>query len=1135
MEHAEGDASDREHRLNAAIAGWLRAAGNGALPDRAELLRQYPDFAADLDEFFGGYDLIRQFGGDLRPDAHPLEHRNRRDTPPRSSSVTGHREDRTQGPGIRPPRSFGAYELLEELGRGGMGVVFKARELRVGRLVALKMLRDVRLGSPTDVARFQNEIRAVARLDHPGLVPVYEAGELDGQTFYTMKLVDGGSLSSHVRRFVDSPRSAAAVVADLADAIHHAHQRGILHRDLKPSNILLDAEGRPHVTDFGLARAMDTTSELTGTGDTVGSPPYMAPEQAAGRQHSPTIATDVYGLGGILYSLLTGEPPFRGETPLATLRLVVQFDPPPPRSRNPRVDRDLEIICLKALSKEPERRYASAADLADDLRRYLRGETIRARVVPRRERAWRWMRRNPGWAAFATSILLAVTAGMSGLLLYSRNLADVNERLSNSLADAQRARNAALDARNEATAKEREAEELAYAATIRLAAKARDECDPRQMIELLNRVRPQPGKRDLRGSEWHYLWQQATAEGIRIAASSEPLYHVSYSPDGRLVACCGKDAIVRVYDGESHAAVLAFPTGQIETNCVAFSPDGRVLATTGDDGTVRLWELAEQERLRQGTSPREILRIAAHPGKAFQVIFNAYGETVFSCGDDPVIRSWDTSNGRLRGMLTGHTSKVEAIALSPDNSLLASAGESTFRLWSTGTSDPPAVVRWEDPCACVAFSPDGSLVAFGDNSRRVALAHVARLGNASDLVLASTDHRPDGFAAVAFSPDGRLLATADKAGNVAVWPLAADHHTGLLKIPEKDAPATDSVASPERVRVWNAHAERAYAVAFHPNGQTIASVGSDGALNFWRSAAEPRHRTMPGISRGITGLTSAPEPSDIAVLGYHQLRIYDPRTGQDRGELSTRAPWHELAVSADGRLLAAVLRERQLVVWDLSTWSELVRTRVGEGVDDAADLAFSPDGRHLAVRLAHDAEPVRLVQIETGRVVREFHSRGTLIRPAFSPDGQQLAVNLLNDVAVYSTATGAVVHTLRGHESSISSVVFSRDGRWLASSGSDRIVRVWDLNEGTLHRTLVGHRAAVKTTAFHPDGRSLVSGDEAGIVKVWHMATGHELCHLDSDTSAVHNLCFLGDGQHLVWEQNDHVHIHHFGGKPQSK
>jgi tetratricopeptide (TPR) repeat protein/predicted Ser/Thr protein kinase len=381
---------ESDQRLQDVVLAYLKAVDAGQKPDQEQLLAQHPDLAADLKAFFSGQNKIIAGMAPLR----------------------GVLEVKSSPPFSR--RFFGDYELVKEIGKGGMGIVYLARQSRPKRIVALKMIRAGQLASADDVRRFRSEAEIAATLDHPNIVPIYEVGERDGQHYFTMKRIQGGSLVQHLRLFAHSSRASARLVAKVARAVHHGHQRGILHRDLKPANILLDARGRPHVTDFGLAKRVEGDASLTQTGVPVGTPSNMSPEQAAGKKHVTT-AVDVYGLGTILYELLTGRPPFWGKTVVETLRLVLDQEPAPPRTHNPRLDRDLETICLKCLQKDPVKRYASAEALAEDLDHWLAGEFIEGRRAGVPERALKWAKRRPAIATLLGVCLLALL-GMIALL-----------------------------------------------------------------------------------------------------------------------------------------------------------------------------------------------------------------------------------------------------------------------------------------------------------------------------------------------------------------------------------------------------------------------------------------------------------------------------------------------------------------------------------------------------------------------------------------------------------------------------------------------------------------------------------------------------------------------------------------------
>jgi hypothetical protein len=384
--------------LDAVIADYVQQVEAGAVPDREALLAQHPDLAERLRVFFADYDRLDRQAADLRLSADPN----------RTTDATL--------PAAELPRVryFGDYELLEVIARGGMGVVYKARQVSLNRLVALKMILKGELAAPRDVARFRAEAEAAAHLDHPHIVPIYEVGDHDGQQYYAMRYVEGTSLTRSPRA---EARQEAGLVATVARAVHYAHQHGILHRDLKPSNILVDAAGTPLVADFGLAKRVDADRSLTESGALVGTPRYMAPEQASGRKDL-TVAADVYSLGVVLYERLTGQTPFGGETALELLRQVREAEPPRPSSISPGLNRDLETICLKCLEKDAAKRYGSAEALADDLERWLRGEPIKARPVGQAERLCRWCRRNPVVAGLSAGLIATLLAGTAVSLAF---------------------------------------------------------------------------------------------------------------------------------------------------------------------------------------------------------------------------------------------------------------------------------------------------------------------------------------------------------------------------------------------------------------------------------------------------------------------------------------------------------------------------------------------------------------------------------------------------------------------------------------------------------------------------------------------------------------------------------------------
>jgi serine/threonine-protein kinase len=460
------------------------------------------------------------------------------------------------------PGPFGSYELLEQVARGGMGIVYRARQTPINRLVALKVLAAGQFASEDFVKRFRTEAEAVASLDHPNIVPIYEVGTCEGQPFFSMKFVEGGSLAQRISSAESllSHRDVAELLAKLARAVHYAHQRGILHRDIKPGNVLLDAKGEPHLTDFGLAKLVEKDSTITHTTAMLGTPSYMSPEQARGEAKQLTTAVDVYGLGAILYELLTGQPPFAGGTTMETVRQVLDKEPRRPSTLQPAVAPDLETICLKCLAKDPSRRYSSAAELAQDLDRWQRHEPILARPVGGVERFQKLVRRHPLASAFSAITLLAMAVTV--ITLFRANIriraAQGNETRMRQIAEGQ----------------ERIALLRAYAADMNLAQRALADNNLGRARELLGRHRPSSAAEpDLRGWEWRFLWQQCRSDALfRLARDQGSVYALAASPDARWLAVSGQaGARLEVWDFTTRQLVKRLADGVTSVHAV-FSP-----------------------------------------------------------------------------------------------------------------------------------------------------------------------------------------------------------------------------------------------------------------------------------------------------------------------------------------------------------------------------------------------------------------------------------------------------------------------------------------------------------------------------------------------------------------------------------
>ncbi len=580
---------------------------------------------------------------------------------------------------------FGDYELQNVLGEGGMGIVYKARQLSLNRLVALKMIKAARFASADEIRRFQNVSEAVARLDHPNIVPIFEVGQLEDQHYFSMKLIAGASLDRRPRDYMAKPKQAAELMSITAGAVHHAHQRGILHRDLKPANILIDAERRPHVTDFGLAKRVEGDSGLTQTGAILGTPAYMAPEQASGKRGAVTTATDVYGLGAVLYVLLTGKAPFGGDSVIDTLEQVRERPAEPPSKRNARVPHDLEAICLKCLEKDPRRRYRSADALAEDLRCWLAGEPIAARPVGNAARFWMWCRRNPVAAVAATLVTTAIVAVAVLSLLYAAQQTRLVETTT-LYANEQRQRG---DERAEAAAKISGLNnnlEISLADTNRRLAmlyfeRAKRAFEGNQasdgLVWLVETWRAAALAQD---HAWQRLarmnlsyWRYHCPELRGLLSHEGPVSYVAFGPDGKTILSVTRGVTAQVWDPDTCEPIGRAIRNENAITSAVYSPDGKLIIIASGR-SARLW---------QTSSAQSVGPPMMHQQSVSSVAFSPDGHTVVTGGSDGA-RLWDAAAARPLGQLG--SSYVNLVAYSADGKTIFTAGGNEVQRWNAAST-----------------------------------------------------------------------------------------------------------------------------------------------------------------------------------------------------------------------------------------------------------------------------------------------------------------------------------------------------------------------------------------------------------------------------------------------------------------
>ncbi|HUF64031.1 MAG TPA: serine/threonine-protein kinase [Verrucomicrobiales bacterium] len=995
-------------------------------------------------------------------------------------------------------RSFAGHELLATLARGGMGVVYRARQRSTSRVVALKLIRLGEMAGEDEVRRFQTEAETAATLDHPHIVPIYEVGEAEGQPFFTMRLLEGGTLAEHLERArreegVPGPEEAAALLAKVARAVHYAHQRGVLHRDIKPGNILLDEVGEPYVTDFGLAKRVDASFDLTLSGAALGSPSYMAPEQAAGRSREITTAADVYGLGAILYELLTGRPPFQASTALATMRQVLEIPPVRPSKIYPRVDRDLETICLQCLEKDPARRYPSAEALAEDVERWQRGEPIRARPVSPWERSLKWARRNPAWAAFGFLAAIA-PAVIIGVLL---------------------AGNARVRLQREDTVRN------LYAADLYMAQDALDEGNVAMARRALDAHRPRGSEPDLRGFEWRYLWKLSRSEAAAVLKGhTARVTCLAFSRAGTFLATGSHDQTLRLWDVESGSvrAEIRPEFGLIES--VAFGPDAPLLALGNTDGRVGLWDLETSRMLWKFQCPLSLPRIFFVPGTD-RVAVHAWGEKFPGAptldGHRHFVRFYDWRAGKWAGEweMTGDLEAVSADGRITAVTALDSKGRAGLMDWVELRDTATGALRLTLPVTAsfLVLSPDGERVAAAAYHRQeIQLSGQSAMPQIG--LLGGHTGRVNGLA---FSPRGVLLASAGADHTVRIWDVTGGQETRRLV----------------------GHEGGVWGVAFSPNGGLLASGGEDGRVRLWKLEAALRagqtSRLFPPFALSPDGRLLAALRGTDARDRAKQPVVRDLETGEEHsvGDPGGLGP---AGFSDGGRSLTLMQRDPAglclLQAWDVAGRTPGRTVTLAGSSAEFHHAASSPDGRLLAAA-CFDGR-IRLWETKTGRLDAAVQAISLAIHVGFSRDGSALAVSHYSGdgnagLSLWDVPSGKRRFARGRAVSKLLGLAFSPDDRAVAVSASDGTVEIHDARDGRFLYRLADRRGPIEAVDISPDGRTIAtsSTDPGGALKLWHVATRREVAVLHRGETCPRWIRFTPDGERLVgvdWHGAQHVY-----------